>query len=272
MRGASFLLAGAFLCGCSSTTFAEPRVEVSPYLAKYQVRGNTKMQSQPVASGPVQDNSAQSMAQFGQERHDDDIGLRVDIGDGFAGLRLDYYMMDMYSTRYGTLDADWGQIDSGDLATMTVQMDELRIGYLEPVWSGATEWREQPLKVRVAVGGVLAHRAMDMRASSEDNLRQQHIKPKGDNVYPAVRIRAEWRDFAVDADYAISPRLTLGGDFTDTLQDFELRFTYSIPLRDVALFAAYRYSTLPSSGTSEGLAYENDLVLDGFQFGLRVVF
>lgn len=268
----AILLGGVLLGGCSSTTFAEPRIQVAPYLAVYELRGGTRMQSRPVPSGPVQSNPEQSMGQFGQERHDSDVGVRVDIGDGFGGLRFDYYKMDMFTSRNGTLTADWGALLATDFVHMTVEMDELRIGYLEPVWAATTQWRDQPLQLKVAAGGVFAHRSMAMRATTDDQMRRQNAHPEGDNLYPAARFRAEWRDFAFDADYAISPNLAIGGDFTDTLQDLELRLSYTIPLRDITVFGAYRYSTLPASGREGDFAWENDFTLEGFQFGLQVLF
>ena len=272
MRGALPLLACAILGSCSTTTFAEPRVLVSPYLAVYQLRGETSMQSQPVVPGPIQDNPPQSLKDFGQEHHDEDLGIKIDVGDGFAGVRLDYYKLDMFSSRKGIIDGDWGNLQATDLVRMKFEMDEFRLGYLENVYSKETEWRGAPLTLRVAAGGVLSHRSMVMRGRTDDGLRTQNAYPEGDNFYPAARVRAQWRDFTVDAEYAISPGLALGGDFTDTLQDMEFRLSYAVPLRDVTFFAGYRYSTLPVEGNSGSFHYDADLILDGYQFGVQVAF
>ncbi len=270
MRAALALSACVLSAACSSTTLAEPQILVSPYLAVHQLRGKTSMQSAP--GGVVQDNAPQSMHTFGQDRHDDDYGVRVDIGDGFGGLRMDYLKLDMSTSKHGTLDADWGALQSGDFVRMTPEMDEFRIGYLEPLLSTSTEWRDKPMKLQVAAGAVYAYRTMDLRARTEDGARTQNVAIDGHNLYPAVRFKATWREFALDVDYAISPDLDLGGEMEGTLQDFEIRASYAVPLRDVTFFAGWRYSDLEAAGTEGGLRYDADLVLDGFQFGVTVTF
>jgi hypothetical protein len=77
-------------------------------------------------------------------------------------------------------------------------------------------------------------------------------------------------DLAVDVEYAISPGLAIRGDFGDLGQDLELRASYAIPSRDVTFFAGYRYSSLDASGGQDGVGYDADLKIDGFQLGLTV--
>ena len=55
-------------------------------------------------------------------------------------------------------------------------------------------------------------------------------------------------------------------------QDFEARFHYQLPQRDIQVFAGWRYSEFTSTGTADGYQFENDLVLDGFQLGVLVTF
>ncbi len=272
MRGASLLSACALLAGCSSTTLAEPRLLVSPYLAIYQMRGETGMQSQPVPNGPIQDNPPQSMRNFGQDRHDDNPGLRLDLGDDFAGARFDFLKLDMYSSRKGVLGADWGALQMNDLVRMEIQMDEFRLGYLENVYDTQTEWRGSPLTLRFAAGGMFSRRSVVMRGQTEDGMRRQDARPEGVNFYPAARARAQWRDFSLDLDYAISPDLSLSGDFTDTLQDMEFRLSYAVPLRDMTFFAGFRYSQIQAEGNQGTFRYDADLTLDGYQLGLQIVF
>lgn len=260
------------LGSCTSLTMAEPRVLVSPYLAVYQLRGDVGMQSQPVANGPLQENATQPARTFGQDRHHEDIGVRVDIGDGFGGLRLDYYRLDMGTAHAGALTADFGNLLAGDVVGMRATMDEVRLGYLEPLLELATEYREQPLKFRFAAGGVLTHRSANLRTRTIDQQRSQATDIDGDVVGPAVRAQVSWRDFAIDLDYMVSPELVLGGDFDGLQQDFEVRLGYTLPLRDVTFFGGYRYSEFPAKGSTGGFRYDADLRLDGFQFGLVLVF
>ncbi len=260
------------LGSCTSLTMAEPQVLVSPYLAVYQLRGSLGMQSQPAANGPLQNNAPQTARTLGQDHHHEDIGVRVDIGDGFGGFRLDYYMMDMGSAHPGALTADFGRLFATDVVTLQAKMDDLRLGYLEPLFDLETEYREQPLKFRFAAGGVLAHRSMKLRVRTDDTLRTQNASVDGDVVCPAVRAEVSWHDVALDLDYAISPDLALGGDYGGTQQDFEARLSYRIPMRDVTFFGGYRYSEFPAKGSADGFGYDADLKLDGFQFGLVLTF
>lgn len=272
MRALAALFLASLFPACSSTTFAEPRILVSPYMSVYQLRGAVGVQSEPVPGGGLQDNAPQSLATFGQDHHHEDVGVRADIGDGFAGVRFDYYRLDMGTSKTGILDADWGRLLEGDEVRMSAAMDELRIGYLESLLTTRTTWRDQPLTLRLAGGGVFAYRDMKLYARTEDGARTQNVGITGDTIYAAVRFRATWRDWAVDADYAACPGLVLDGDFEDLLQDMEVRCSYTMPLHDVTFFAGYRYSTLQASGTADQFAYDADLKIDGFQFGVAVTF
>lgn len=260
------------LGSCTSLTMAEPQILVSPYLAVYQLRGDIGMQSQPTPGGPLQDNPQQSLRTLGQNHHHEDVGVRVDIGDGFGGFRIDYYRLDMGSAHPDALTADFGSLSTTDVVATRVTMDELRLGYLEPLLDLETEYRDHPLTLHFAAGAVLAHRSMDLRVRTDDGLRTQPVQVRGDVVYPAVRARVGWRDVALDVEYAASPGLTLGGDFEGLQQDLEARLSYTLPMRDVTFFGGFRYSELPAEGSAGGLRYDADLVLDGFQFGLVLTF
>jgi hypothetical protein len=266
------LVLAAALAACSSTTFAQPRVLVSPYLAVYQLRGKVGVQSQPTPGGPLQDNPAQSMVTFGQDHHREDVGVRADIGDGFAGVRFDYYKLDMGTSKTGVLTADWGRLRAGDTVRMEAEMDELRIGYLESLGTLRASFRGEPLTFRFAGGGVFAYRDMTLRARTDDGARTQNVGITGDVIYLATRFRASWRDVAFDAEYAISPDLVLGGDFQDVLQDVELRASYTLQQHDISFFGGWRWSTLKASGSTDGFGYDADLKIDGFQFGVSLSF
>lgn len=272
MRRTPALIATGLLSGCTST-FNEPAVSVSPYYAVYQLRGKTSMQSAPTTpGGPLQDNPAQRLQVFGQDRHRDDVGVRADVGDGFAGVRADYYRLDMGTTRTGVLGADWGNLLTNDLAQIKAQMDEIRVGWVEPLLDVHRDWREHPLRLRIAAGGVYAYRSMELRGRTGDGARLQNASITGDAVYGALRARAEWRDFAVDLEYAVSPNLVLTGDYDGVLQDIEARASYRLPQRDMRFFAGFRYSKLPSNGRADGFHYDADLIIDGFQLGFTLNF
>jgi hypothetical protein len=257
---------------CSSTTFAEPRILVSPYLALYRLRGDVAVQSQPVPAGPLQDNPAQDLRTFGQTHYREDIGVRADIGDGFGGLRIDYYRLDMGTSRFGTLGGDWGALQAGDSAQIRAEMDELRLSLVEPIAVIRSTWRDRPLVLRFGLGGTVAHRDLVLRGKTEDGARTQRITAEGDVLYANARFRASWRDFAVDLDYAASPGVALRGDFEDFQQDVELRASWTMPLHDVTFFAGWRWSELVADGDASGLGYDAKLWIDGFQFGVSVTF
>jgi hypothetical protein len=133
-------------------------------------------------------------------------------------------------------------------------------------------WRDEPLSVRIAIGALIAYRDLDLRASTTDGARQQNIEIEGDVVYPTARFRIGWRELSIEGDYAISPDLVLGGDYGGTMHDIELRASYRLPMRDVTFFGGWRYSVLPAEGHADNLAYDADLVIDGFQLGVTVTF
>ena len=277
MRPHAALLAVA-LTGCTSTVLTEPIVHVSPYLALYRLRGDTKMQSeQPPGSGVIADNAALPLSSFGHDRTREDVGVRVDIGDGFGGLRADYYKLDMNTARSGVLTQDWGDLLTADLASIRAEMDELRLGYVEPLADTTVPWRGEDLQLRLGAGGVFATRRMKMRGREATNVATQDLEFSGDQVYAAVRAQATWQDITLDLDYAVSPEsFVIGGDVEDLSQDFEARVSYQLPHRDIRFFAGWRYSELAASGSAEGLAgsyrFENDLVIDGIQLGVVVTF
>ena len=270
LAGPAVLLA----CGLGGCTMfpamAEPRVQMSPYFAAYQLRGEIALQNDP-GTGP-ENNAPQSLRNFGFDRYEDDIGVRTDIGDGFAGFRLDYFRMTMNTSRRGFLDDDFGALLAGDFAGMSATMDEWRVSWLQPVVAAHTMFRDQQLDVQFAAGAVYTQRDLSMHMRTDDGLRTQNLHVGGSNVYPAVRFRAGLPHLALDVDYAISPELNLGGEFDGTMQDVEARLAYSVPFQDVTLFAGWRYSTLVASGHEGPLGFDADLILDGFQFGFTVGF
>lgn len=262
--------AAILLCSACTATFEDPKLHVSPYYAVYRLRGDATVQTDPGGGAPVQNNPRQSLAAFGVGSHENDVGLRAELGDGFGGIRADYYRMTMNTMRRGLLSADWGQMEQGDFALMASVMDELRLSWVEQVWSTTTQWREEDLNFQFGAGGQATYRDLDLHARTPDNVRQQSVPISGEVLGATARVRAEWQHIAVDCDYAISPHLSIGGDFGGLQQDFELRASYHVPLRDMTFFAAYRWSSFGGDGAIDGLGYNADFTLDGFQLGLTV--
>jgi len=257
---------------CMTPALSEPTIRVSPYLALYQLRGDSSVQSNGPSPGQIVDNAPQPMRTFGQDHYREDVGVRADIGDGFAGFRVDYYRLDMNTSRKGTLDDDWGNLQQNDEVQLYAAMDELRIGWLEPLIDERTKYRDEPLRLQLAAGGVFAHRDMKLNGRTDDLMRQQQLRLDGDVAYLAVRGRASWQDLSLDIDYSISPELVIAGDFEGVQQDFETRLSYQLANRDITFFGGYRYSTLEAEGGADGLRYQADLVIDGFQLGVSVTF
>ncbi|MCC7398899.1 MAG: hypothetical protein IT455_17665 [Planctomycetes bacterium] len=272
MRTPAAVLLLGLTTGCTSMVLAEPKLLVSPYYALYQIRGKVSMQSRATPTSAPEDNTPQDLRTFGQDHHKDDVGVRVDLGDGFAGLRLDYLKLDLHTSKRGILDDDWGLLLQDDVVRMDVEADDLRLTWIEPITKFSTSLREQPLTFQVGAGGTLAHRDYALRGKTDDGLRTQDAELRGDLVFAAARARATWRDFAFDVDYAICPQLTLGGDWEDVQQDLELRASYTVPLRDLTFFAGYRYSRMSATGHEHELRYDADLLIDGYQLGVVLTF
>ena len=271
MRQLIVILTAAALTGCASTVLTEPIVHASPYLALYQLGGDTKLQSANTPTGTPPGAPSTSLETFGQGRSREDVGLRVDIGDGFGGFRADYYKLDMNTGASGELQSDWGALRAADLVSIYAEMDEVRLGYLEPLIDVSTKWRAQDLRVRAGAGGVFAVRDMKLRGRESTGARAQNVDFRGDVAYIALRARAAWRNLALDLDYAFAPEaFVVGGEVKGLSQDFEALLSYQLPQGDMRLFAGYRYSELAASGDVDGLSFENDLVIDGFQLGVVV--
>ena len=275
MRTFVVLLAITLLSGCSSTVLAEPDIHVSPYLAVYQLRGKSKMQSfvDPATQGAVKDNAYQQMRTFGQDSYREDVGIRADIGDGFGGIRADYYKLDMKTSGSGDLTSDWGNLLAADQVSLYATMDELRAGYIEPILDYRTEYRDEDLRFQFGAGGMFTYRKMKFRARDESGTRTQNVEIEGDTVGAAARGRISWQAFTLDIDYLFAPSdFVLSGDIKGVSQDLETRLSYRLPQRDIQLFAGLRYSEFSGRGKSGSFEYESDLIIDGMQFGFSVTF
>ena len=270
MRLYPLLLLPLAACGSLSMA-AEPRVLVAPYLAVYQLRGELAMQNDP-GTGPV-DNQSQRLRDLGQGQHQEDIGVRVDFGDGFGGLRVDYLHLAMDPAGDGVLTDDFGQLLAGDVVSSSAKLDEVRALYLVPVWSERANLYQRPFDFKLALGGGLAHRDLGLHVVTPGGSRAQSLHIDDDGVGCAgARFRAGWRSVQWDVDYTIAPGTSFGGDFDGVQHDLETRFTYTVPFQDVSLFAGYRYCKLPVDGTEGGLGFDGDLVVEGYFFGVTVSF
>lgn len=273
MRLLCLLAASAVFSSCTSTVLSEPIVHASPYLAIYKLRGATSVQSNTNQPGAPQDNAAVSMNTFGHDRSREDVGLRVDVGDGFGGLRADYYKLDMDTSRSGVLANDWGQLRAGESVNLFAEMDELRLGYVEPLLDARADWRGEELRLRLGAGGVLAVRDMDLRAKEASNTRRQSVTFRGDVAFFALRAHAAWQDVELDLDYAIAPEaFALGGDVEGVSQDLEARVSYRLPQGDMRFFAGYRLSEFAAAADADGLLAQSDLEINGLQLGFLVTF
>lgn len=273
MRAPAATIALCLVAGCTSTELDGPSVRVSPYLAVYQLRGRTRFDSPGANPGdPPVANTQQRLATYGQDRYREDFGIRADIGDDFSGVRLDYYRLDMGTTRFGEPSSGWGLLPDDQRARMLANMDEFRTSWVERVLDVRTKLRNKPLRVRLGAGAVLAYRELKLRGRTQDGSVSQDLSMQGMPVYGAARARADWQNFAFDLEYALSPGTALGGDFKDAMQDIEARLSYRLSQRDITFFAGFRYSNLLASGSVRGQQYDADLAIDGFQFGASVTF
>lgn len=275
MRTLVVLLAVTLLSGCTSTVLAEPAIHVSPYLAVYQLRGKTKMQSfvDPMNPSTVKDNPYQQMRNFGQDHFRDDVGVRVDIGDGFGGIRADYYQLDMDTSKSGELTSDWGDLLAADKVSLYANMDELRIGYVEPIADFRREYRDEELRFQFGAGATFTYRQMKLKAHDETFVRAQYFELAGDTIGAAARARVSWMAFSLDIDYVVAPEvLVLSGDIEGLSQDIETRLSYQLPQRDISFFAGLRYSEFSGSGEASSFEYDSDMIIDGMQFGISVTF
>jgi hypothetical protein len=273
MRGLAVSLFVLGLAGCDSLPImGEPQILVAPYGTVYQLHGQSAMAS--LQGGVPTPNGPHQLSDFGFNQHATDFGLRGEVGDGFAGLHLDWYHMEMESGHRAVLGFDWGALLTGDLVGLSTTMDELRLGYTYEVLRKRFDVRDaKGLELRLALATTLAQRKLVLHGREDTGLRiqDQHIQDRG-QVFPGVHARLGYKDFALDAEYGFSPGLTFGGDYHGNQQDLEVKLSYLIPVQDVEFFAGYRRSDFNARGNDGGFAFDDHLVLDGYFFGARVSF
>ncbi len=256
---------------CTSTTFAEPRYQLSPYVALHRVRGDATAATPGTGGAPATANAAQPLSAFGQGDRDDDLCYRFDVGDGFAGVRVDWYRLGIRGDDGSPLGDGYGAYAAGDEATMRTAMDEWRVGYVENVGELRTKLWDRPLALRAGAGGVFASRDLSLTATRAGDGLVERSSFDGENLYAAVRLGARWHSVALDAEYALCPDLAVAGDVDGLLHDLELRAAWTMPYYDVTFFGGWRLATIEAKSGS-GLDRRADLTIDGLLFGVSVSF
>jgi hypothetical protein len=259
----------ALLAAACTTTFAEPRFQLSPYVAVHRLRGDAGAATPGTGGGPATANAPQPLSRFGQGERGDDLCWRFDVGDGFAGARVDWYRLGIDGDDGSALGDGYGAFAAGDVATMRARMEEFRVGYIESVASTRLSLQDRPLTLRVGAGAVLASRDLSLTARRATDGAAERSSFDGENPYAALRLGARWRDVALDAEYALCPGLAIGGDVDGVLHDLELRAAWTLPYYDVTLFAGWRLATIEAAAAGGRTA---DLTLDGWLLGVSVSF
>ena len=266
-------LALLLAASCSSTTFAEPRFQLSPYVAVHRLTGDASAATPGSGGGgAATNNAAQPLSAFGQGDRDQDLCYRFDVGDGFAGVRVDWYRLGIAGDPGSPLDDGYGAYAAGDEASMRAAMDEWRLGYVETFATKRTKLWDRPLALHAGAGGVFASRDLSLTARRSGDGLVERSSFDGENLYAALRLGARWQGVSLDAEYALCPDVAVAGDVDGWLHDLELRAAWAMPYVDVTLFAGWRLATLEAATTSAGARRTADLQLDGWLLGVSVSF
>lgn len=244
----------------------DPDIAVEPFLTLYEFRGNTSMDS---AGGP---NVSQDLRTFGHDERDEGFGGRLVVGDGFSGIELMFMQVDNLTTTRGTIEADYGVLSVGDVVTTEVNLLELQGGYTGEIVDFEFDFRDEPVQVRWGLGGKIVHRQLEFVARDINGPIQRNQLDDNLTPYATTRLRFDYLDFGLQADYGINPDLDFGQELEGTLSDIEVRIDYTFDLQGVTVFGAYRRAELVGADSANGLEFEHDLALEGFTLGARVAF
>jgi hypothetical protein len=251
------VLPAALLAACSSLPgLDDPSARISPLLTFGKVGGEVGMQSATGSGGSVVDNPQMPVEEFGLDDSDSGYGLGLAFGDGFSGLEASYQELDNETTVNGTLSQDFGALRAGDTVNTESTFYELRASYVGEVlgFEPFTNWR-----FRAGLGAQLAHKELEFRVREVTGLRQQNLELRDHGVgYLGARVGLGWRQFLLHADWWISPDWNLGGEFDGTLQDVEVRASWTFEDHDATLFAGWRGSWLPAEDDVGGLRFDAD--------------
>lgn len=249
--------------------FDHPQVTLIPQYVLLRVRGDSSMQSAD-GSGDIINNSAIALSDMGLGDREEDVGGTIHFGDGFSGADLSYLRIDHETSTGQTLPTAYGAVRQGDVARPRFEMDEYRLRYAAAVFDHETD---SGVRIQLGPGVLLAHRNGELSLSEVGRERRQAAKFRDNGiVYLGARSRFGYRGFALQADYAINPDVTWGGDFDGVLHDLEVTGSFTFEDQALRLYAGYRRSDLDTSGTAGPFAYSSDVVLDGYVLGVGFTF
>ncbi len=242
------------------TSTFEPRMELP------KLKGKTSRHS---ASGP---NAPIDVPSFGLGSTDEEFGGVFSYGNGFSSIDFGYMKFDMSTTQHRALPNDWGTLLKDDSVAGSLGMEEFRLRYITEIWSQSFHDQE-PLTLRLGVGGVLAHREMTFEAIESTGARRDKVRAKDNGLpYLAMRAAVDYQGFSLCANYALNPDLNFGAEFDGVQQDLELIGRYVLEDQDMILFFGYRRQNLSSSGHSGDFDFATDFVIDGFLLGFQIPF
>jgi hypothetical protein len=246
----------------------DPQITVVPQLVLLELRGDTNMQSAP--GGTATNNADVRLDELGVTDREDDWGGMVRIGDEFSGMDIGYLDIDAKSSQTGTLSQSWGNLLQGDVVKTEVDGFEVRGRYVGELLDVESE---AGARLQLGLGAQLAHRELKFEAREVNGLRSQTLDVKDEGMpYVCARGRAGYLGFGLQADYAINPDVSFGGDFDGIQQDIEIAATYTFADQAVVVSAGYRRSYLHANDSQGSFAYDLDLIFDGYVLAAEITF
>ncbi len=223
------------------------------------------------SGGPIVDNPSMDIQTFGIDDEETDLGFRLEVGDGLSGVSVDFIDLRNESNTSGTLTNDWGNMMAGDTVNTSLHMSNLRLRWLFGHTFAVDD--SQVWRAGLGLGPMLTHRRFRMTVSEVSGLRSQKMEFHDDGqVYVAARGRVSWNSVDLTVDYAVSEDWNFGGEFDGTQQDLEVMLSYTTNNGRMALFGGYQYSEFPASGNEGPFDFDADFTLDGYLFGLTIIF
>jgi len=210
------------------------------------------------------------LKKLGVSDRDEQFAGVVRIGDGFSGFEAALTTFDLAGTNTGTLTTNWGNLMQGDVVRTNITGSEIRARYIAEFFDYENE---SEALFQFGAGLSVAHRELTIRAREANGLRAQNITMNDDGIpFVDSRIRATYREFGFQVDYAINPDVNFGGDFDGVMQDLGLTATYTFEDQDLKLSAGFRRSDFTAKGSKGGLAHETDFIVEGFVLGAELTF
>lgn len=280
--------AGPLLTSCASIPgFANPSVRVQARLWADTARGDANS-SAPAGSGAPVGGQNVPLNDLGLDDRGDDIGGLFHLGDGFSGVEFLYQGVDLFDSSPNVLPFAYGVLPAASLINSNLEMNEYRLGYIGEVFDHefvfGEEDEEEYVNIRLGAGVEVAHRDGDFDVFEvaipdpdlpeiiETGLTNSLSFSDGGAFYGKVRGRVSWRQFALQADFAFSPDLVLGGPVEGPLNDTEIQARYTFFEQGLTLFLGYRRSQFELQDNVQGTAFNADFVIDGFLAGAEFEF